>query len=280
MGDLHKSESTASVVDYYSAYDEDGRLMPAFGQVEFVRTQSLLSRLLPADPAKILDVGGASGRYSCWLASLGYEMHLVDPVPKHIEQALSASARQSSHQIASCSLGDARDLQFDDSSFDAVLVMGPLYHLLERSDRVKALQEAYRVLKPGGVVCATAISRYASTVEGLGLGSFTNPEFLKIMHQDLTDGQHRNPTGKPEYFMDTFFHHSDELISETLEAGFNGAKLYAIESIGYLVQELDTLWEDEARKREILDILKMLEEEPTLMGASPHILIAGTKATI
>lgn len=207
-------------------------------------------------------------------------MHLVDPVPKHIEQALAASAKQPSHQIASCSLGDARELQFVDASFDAVLVMGPLYHLLDRSDRVNALQEAFRVLKPGGVVCATAISRFASTVEGLGLGSFTNPEFLMIMNQDLTDGQHRNPTGKPEYFMDTFFHHSDELVSEAFEAGFVVPKLYAVESIGYLVQKLDTLWEDEARKQEILDILKRLEEEPTLMGASPHILIAGTKATI
>jgi len=260
------------VISYYTSYDEDGRLVPAWGQVEFVRTQSLLSRLLPSAPAKILDVGGASGRYSCWLASLGYEMHLVDPVPKHIEQALAASARQPSHPIASCSLGDARDLQFEDSSFDAVLVMGPLYHLLERVDRVKALQEAYRVLKPGGVVCATAISRFASTVEGLGLGSFTNPEFLQIMRQDLIDGQHRNPTGKPEYFMDTFFHHSDELVQEALEAGFSDPKLFAVESIGYLVQKLDTLWEDEARKQEILDILERLEEEPTLMGASPHIL--------
>ena len=78
---------TEKVVKYYSDYDEQARLSSNLGEIEFVRTQNIISRYLKSPPAKVLDVGGAAGRYSCWLAKEGYEVHLLDPVPKHIEQA-------------------------------------------------------------------------------------------------------------------------------------------------------------------------------------------------
>ena len=75
--------------------------------------------------------------------------------------------------IQSISLGDARNLEWGDGSVDVVLLLGPLYHLPVRSDRIAALSEAFRVLKPGGLLFAVGISRFASTLSGLIDGFFT-----------------------------------------------------------------------------------------------------------
>ena len=85
-------------------------------------------------------------------------MHLLDPVALHIEQAEQTGA------LASVRQGGARDLPFDDATADVVLLTGPLYHLLERTDRVQALREGRRVLRPGDPLGVTAISRFASAL--------------------------------------------------------------------------------------------------------------------
>ena len=96
-------------------------------------------------PQKVLDVGGSPGVYSLWLASLGHEVRLIDPVQKHVLQAIDASRNQPGNPIASINIGDARSLTQGDGSFDTVLLMGPLYRLSERSDQIIALQEARRL---------------------------------------------------------------------------------------------------------------------------------------
>ena len=95
-----------------------------------------------------------------------------------------------------------------------MLLLGPLYHLTERDDRLAAWREARRVLRPGGVVLAAAISRFASTLDGLRLGLFDDDAFAQIAERDLRDGQHRNPTGNPRYFTTTYFHRPEELRTE------------------------------------------------------------------
>ncbi|MBN1797689.1 MAG: methyltransferase domain-containing protein [Spirochaetales bacterium] len=265
------------ITDYYGGFNEKDRLESCFGQIEFVRSQQIIARYLPGAPSVILDVGGAAGRYSCWLAGLGYEVHLIDPVPKHLEQAKQASVLQKGAEIASCSLGDARQLPFRDSFADALLLMGPLYHLGKVHDRIKALKEAYRVLKKGGVLFAVIISRYASAIDGLHSGYYKDPEFREIMQHDLKDGQHRNPTGNELYFTDAYFQHPQELRSEIEQAGFQHEATIGIEGISYMMRDLDVSWNTTEYREFLLDIIQRLECEPTLIGASPHIMAVAYK---
>ena len=141
------------ILAHYADYDEQSRLSTGrSSSLEFVRSQELIQRHLPPAPARVLDVGGGPGVYSLWLAGLGYEAHLIDPVQKHVLQAMDASRNQAGNPIASTNIGDARYLAQEDESFDAVLLLGPLYHLTVRDDRITPLQEAHRILRPGGPI--------------------------------------------------------------------------------------------------------------------------------
>lgn len=265
------------LITYYSQFDEGSRLADPWGQVEFTRTQDILTRYLPPPPACILDVGGAAGRYACWLTDLGYQVHLLDPVPRHVQQAQEASADQTHAPLASITQGDARHLAFAAGSAHAILLLGPLYHLTERADRHRAITEARRLLKPGGLLFAAAISRFASTLDGLTSGYFRDPAFQAIMRADLATGQHRNPTGNPAYFMDTFFHHPEELRAEVAAAGFQITALLAVEGLSYLMQDLSKHWSNSDYRRFLLEILAATESEPTLLGASPHLMCIAQK---
>lgn len=272
-----KDAKTDKVVKYYSVYDEQVRLSSNWGQIEFLRTQEIINRYLVSPPAVVLDIGGAAGRYSCWLAKEGYEVHLVDPVPLHVEQAKEASNAQLKAPIASCIIGDARRLEFNGETADAVLLLGPLYHLVDAQDRSRALTEAYRVLKTDGYLFAAGISRFASTVDGLVTGNYLDPAFQEIMRNDLDTGQHRNPTDNPAYFTDTFFHHPDELRAEVASAGFEIMGLLAVEGIGYMIKDFDEAWKRDGDRAFLLEIVGKIESEPSLIGASPHMMCVGLK---
>ena len=133
-----------ALTNYYDKVDEDGRLSIGSGPLELVRTQEILTRYLPSPPAVIGDVGGGAGAHALWLARKGYQVHLVDPVPKHIEQANRASLKQPEYPLASAIVGDARTLDWEDNCLDALLFLGPLYHLTKQEDRITALKEASR----------------------------------------------------------------------------------------------------------------------------------------
>jgi ubiquinone/menaquinone biosynthesis C-methylase UbiE len=271
------TDSTKKITAYYSDFNERDRLESCFGQIEFVRSRQIITRYLPPVPAVVLDVGGAAGRYSCWLAGLGYEVHLVDPVPKHLEQAKQVSARQKGAEIRSFRRGDARQLDFKDCSARVVLLMGPLYHLVQAADRLQALKEVYRVLKKGGVLFAAIISRFASTIDGLQSGYYHDPDFRRIIQRDLEDGQHRNPTGNELYFTDAYFQHPDELRFEMEQAGFTHEATIGIEGISFMMKDLDASWQIKKHREFLLDIIKRLECEPALIGASPHIMAVAYK---
>lgn len=211
----------------------------------------------------------------CSGPALGYEVHLLDPVPGHIEQAKEKDGA-SPFMLASIREGDARALPFDDYSFDLVLLLGPLYHLTERSDRMVALGEARRVLKRGGMVAAAGISRYSSMLDGFHGGWLRIPDFITIMLQDLTDGQHRNPMGK-NYFTTAFFHLPDELEGEVREAGFQISDTLAMESFASWLPGLEEKLADPQFGDLLLGTIRRIEQDPSLLGGSPHLLAVGKK---
>jgi hypothetical protein len=132
-------------------------------------------------------------------------------------------------------------------------------------------------LKTGGHLFAVGISRFASTIDGLVSGYILDPVFQKIMERDLENGQHRNPTKNTAYFMDTFFHHPDELKAEVASAGFEVGGLFAIEGISYMMKDFNEHWKVADRREYLLKIIGLIEEEPSLIGTSPHIMCVGTK---
>jgi SAM-dependent methyltransferase len=264
------------IAAHYMEGEEQRRLSGSGVPLELVRTQEILLRFLPPPPAALLDVGGGPGAYAFWLAELGYTVHLVDPVPLHLEQARATERERGA--LAGISQGDARRLELADYSADAVLLLGPLYHLTERSERLLALREAHRVLRPGGLLFAAAISRFASALDGLARGFLRDPEFHQIVERDLLDGQHRNPGNQSGYFTTAFLHHPNELRAEITEAGFELDALLAVEGPAWLIAKLDRFWEDADHREVLLGVLRALEAEPSLLGASAHLIAAGRKA--
>jgi SAM-dependent methyltransferase len=258
------------IAAHYASVSERERLGP--WSLERVRTWELLGRHLPPPPAVVLDIGGAAGIYALPLAADGHRVHLVDPLARHVRQALRASAEQPATPLASASVGDARQLDRPDASADAVLLLGPLYHLTDRADRIRALAEVRRVLRPGGVLAAAAISRFASMLDGLLRGSLEEPAFEAIVEQDLRDGQHRNPGGRPEWFTTAYFHLPEELGQEVGEAGLRLQAVLAVEGPAWLLPDIQRRLADPARREHVLAAIRRVETEPSLLGASSHLL--------
>jgi SAM-dependent methyltransferase len=267
-------ESFRDVVDFYTATKEESRLGAGSSQLEFERTKELVRRFLPAVPAQIVDVGGASGPYAFWLASLGYDVHLVDATPRLVDVARQQDA-EASYRLASIAVGDARRLSFDEGAFDAVLLFGPLYHLTEASDRMAALTEARRVLRPHGVILVAGISRYAGTLDGLALHPTLDEHVVRIRHRAVVDGQYRNDTGNPRYFTTAYFHRPDDLVEELAQVDFGAIRVFGVEGPGWLLADFEVRWADLAGRENILRVARLLEEAPSIIGASAHLLAVG-----
>lgn len=260
---------------YDTAYDEDTRLRQGLGRLELARVQEIVRRHLPTS-ARVLDVGGATGVHSEWLLDDGHTVHLVDLLPGHVARA---SERLGSVVGFTAQVADARALPLPDASVDAVLLLGPLYHLTDRADRLAAWREAHRVVVPGGVVVAMAINRFASLFDGLAQSYLFDPAFRAIVAQDLATGVHENPTGDPRWFTTAYFHRPEELPAEATEAGLVVRETVGVEGMGHWIKPLATAFDDgDARRDAVLDTARVIEAEPSLLGLSPHLLTVATRA--
>ena len=249
---------------YTSRYAEDDRLrISPHGRLELARTRELLERYLPPAPGRVLDVGGGTGVHARWLSENGYQTHVVDLVPAHVTQAAGIPG-------VTAAVGDARHLDQPDASADVVLLLGPLYHLLEHADRVAALSEARRVVKKDGLVAAAAISRYAGLLDFAALGlldEHTEP----LLREVFDTGRHDPRLG----FTTAYLHTPEELANEMHAAGLRAVDVLGVE--GPTGPALDAHGLD--RVEELLPAAircaRAVERDPALIAASAHLLAVG-----
>jgi ubiquinone/menaquinone biosynthesis C-methylase UbiE len=240
--------------------------------LERLRVQHILRTRLPEPPAIVLDIGGGAGVHALWLAKHGYEVHLVEPVPAHVEQAQAASDAQPDAPLASVQLGDARALPFAEQSADCALLFGPLYHLAERPNRLAALREAHRVLRPGGLLAAIGISRYAFLLDGIASERvFTSPGRMAMIATSVETGAVSAP------FTTAYLHRPDELTGEVREAGFEIDELLGVEGPGWLLARFNRAWADETQRELLLELAALVESERDLVAASTHMLVVARR---
>jgi len=269
------SQLPREIQEHYLKGQESQRLSSGQGELERLRTQAIFDRELPSPPAVVFDIGGGAGIHVFWLAQRGYQVHLIDPVELHLKQARSHQIA-SGVALASIACGDARMLGVASGVADAVLLLGPLYHLTERRERIQALGEARRILRPKGIVLAAAISRFASLIDGLSRGFFRDEAFREIVAADLYSGQHRNSTGNPLYFTTSYFHRPEELAAEANEAGFSHVRVLAIEGPAWSASQFRDAWGDPVQRERLMQFLSQIESEPSIQGASAHLVVVGT----
>jgi ubiquinone/menaquinone biosynthesis C-methylase UbiE len=256
------------VLGHYQAIREEDRITTGLGQLELVRTQEVLRRHLPDPPARVLDVGGGTGVHAAWLAADGYAVHVVDLTPRHVDRVRVDLGPQG----VTAALGDARDLPQADEAFDAVLLLGPLYHLTERADRLAALGEARRVVRRRGLVAVAAINRFASLFDGLARGFLFDAPFRDVVERDLAEGQHRNPDHRPHWFTTAYFHRPEELRHEIEPADLEAVELVGVEGLAGWLPHLAERWPVESDRDAILFAARAVEAEPALAGLSGHLL--------
>jgi ubiquinone/menaquinone biosynthesis C-methylase UbiE len=266
---------SSEIERFYAGAAEDKRLTYGLGPLEFERNKELISRFVPQSPSFIIDVGGGPGMYAEWLSDMGHQVHLIDPVNKHIQQAKKRAAKLKNPFKAD--LGEARALDLADDAADVVIEHGPLYHLQQRTDRINALKEAYRVLKPGGVMLGFAINHSVSTLTGLLNGMIHDEQFYAMCMDELKTGLHNPPAAWPGFLPEAFFHKPAELLSEVEEAGFTDLQLFAVEGMIWLDAKYFESRSDAAKKEKMMNLLKATEQIPELLCFSPHIMICGRK---
>jgi SAM-dependent methyltransferase len=261
----------AAMRDYYDRGEEVGRLARSHGLLEFERTKEIILRHLPQPPAVVADIGGGPGRYALWLAQLGYRVIHRDLMPLHVNQLRQAAGDDARIESA---LSDARHLDLADDTADAVLLLGPLYHLDRRTDRVQVLAEAQRIARPGAPVFAAAISRWATRMDGmLRLRIYETVPGAEMVLPSL-ERTGRMPPLHPAGFCG-YAHRPGQLRAEVASSGLLVVDLVCVEGPAFMLDDLDERLADGEARRVVLETSRALERVPELLGLGPHLLATG-----
>ncbi len=263
-----------TIKSYYAGGVEKQRLI--LDKLEGIRSKEIIERYLPKQKIDIIDIGGATGFYSFWLQQMGHRVTLLDLTPENIDEA-KAYAKSSGIELAGYEVGDATNMAMAENQFDLALLMGPLYHLTDRSERVKSLSETKRVLKPGGIMLAAIISRYASLIDGFSRNLVDDDRFFSLLNNDLDNGIHINKTENAEYFTTAFFHTVEEIKEEVKDSGLKFSKLIAVESFAWIIKNFSERISDEKYMAKLRQVVNKVESNDDLVAMSPHIIVVAEK---
>lgn len=264
---MDQAEIDARVQSYYATgFVEADRLTvrSAQGRLEFDRVQELIRERIPAG-SRIVDIGGATGVHAAPLAVAGHEVVLVDPVAAQVQAALQ-------HGTFDAVVGDARDLRFGDRSFDVALLLGPLYHLVARADRLRALGEAARVVRDGGWVFAAAIPRFARHAALTLTQGTPDPypaDWLALLERGEPPEQGAFPGGH--------FHTAEELEGELRDAGLVDVEVCAVDGpAGFGFEQLPAV--DEELHQAALRTVRAVGHLPGVREMTNHMMGIGRTA--
>lgn len=276
-----------AVLAYYEAGREYNRLRTNIGLIEFERTKEILLENLPKPPAVVYDIGGAYGEYSWWLASLGYEVHLFDLSETNIKMSETLAKEYPNCVLASSKVCDARSIPREDNSADAILLMGPLYHITDYDERRKAIRESYRLLKEGGLLFTAALTPYSVLLYNITVYSpnsenrntyLENAEFLAMIERELNDGCHINPDKTVyEGLGSSHLHTAKALKAELTEGGFSNSVVHGIMGGAWLAPNIDELWKNETSRNALMNTVRLLDTHEEIMGLSGHLLAVSKK---
>ncbi|TQO55895.1 class I SAM-dependent methyltransferase [Paraclostridium bifermentans] len=267
------------VLKFYESGVEKGRLERGLGIIEFYRTKEILKKYITSSNNIIYDVGGGIGVYSSWLSEMDNTVHLLELAPSAVKYALENQKLTNPFIAEVC---DARNINRLNESADIVLLMGPLYHLQNPKDRMKVLNECYRVLKKDGILFSVGISKFSTTTWALSTYGSTNEllgenEFMNMIEKELITGNHIRPKEYPYLITQAYFHDPLELQSEVESAGFKTINKHAIEGTIWFTPNLNEKWKNPEIRTRLLNILKITENEDSIMGMSPHFMIISKK---
>lgn len=268
------SAETSEIESYYARGAEIDRLsVDPIGVLEFERSKEIILRHLPPAPAVVADIGGGPGRYAHWLAGLGYEVEHRDLMPIHVEQLLASLDGDAPVRTR---VRDARDLDLGDATADAVLLLGPLYHLKHRADRLGALREARRVVRPGGPVFVAAISRWAPRLDGVLMkrNDLLYPDIMPELAESERSGR-----GEPVFpgAFTAYYHRPGQLRQEVRAAGLEVADLVGVEGAPFLLSDLADRMADPAGRQVVFETARATERVPELLGLGPHLMATGIR---
>jgi ubiquinone/menaquinone biosynthesis C-methylase UbiE len=250
---------------------------PIDGRLEFEVHKAWISRYLPPPPARVLDIGGGPGRYSIWLAETGYRVTLADLSPDLLEVA-RARTKEAGVELEAFVEANAVELSaFGDASFDAALSLGPMYHIMEDSDRAAAAKELHRVLKPGAAVFAAFLNRLqvlrVAVNQDIPLFTPFTFDMVQKWHQGVLDFP------IPGTFNLAYLYHPADIAPFMEEAGFQTLELVSSQSLAGDVQRHLALFAE--RQPElypwVMHELIELANEPAILGSGFHILYIGKK---
>jgi SAM-dependent methyltransferase len=157
-----------------------------------------------------------------------------------------------------------------------VLFLGPLYHLPERPHRVRALAEAGRAVRPRGVVVAATINRFAGLNDTLRQENYFIPERRSRVDEVSADGRHRYSAQDP-HFTTAYFADPADVPGEFTEAGLVPEGQYGVEGVAWLMGGVEEWLDDPERREAVLAATRRIESEPSLLGASGHVLTVGRR---